>query len=147
MATKASTKSELAGEVLALLSAYFGRYRQRVLEVVQDLGISFGDMRALMVLDGECPRPMRALAEEWACDASNATWMVDRLEERGLVERRPIPGDRRVKAVVLTPQGEATKAELQARLAQPPEDLLALTKSDLLALRDGLSRLPSAPSV
>lgn len=146
MATRAQTKNALAGEAWELLSAYFGRHRQRMLRVVQEFGISFGDMRALMVLDGERPRPMRELAGEWACDASNATWMVDRLEERGLVERRPMPGDRRVKAVVLTAKGEATKVELLARLAQPPEDLMALSKADLQALRDGLVHLPPDPS-
>src|SRR4029453_18040920 len=44
-------------------------------------------------------------AEEWACDASNATWMVDRLEERGLAERRSSPTDRRGKLVGLLARG------------------------------------------
>ena len=45
---------------------------------------------------------MRVLADEWTCDASNATFIVDRLEERGLAERRSVPEDRRLKLVVLT---------------------------------------------
>jgi len=70
---------------------------------------------------------MRALARAWNCDASNATWMVDRLETRGLVERRALLHDRRVKAVVLTPLGAGTKRELLTRLHQPPDDFLAST--------------------
>jgi DNA-binding MarR family transcriptional regulator len=65
---------------------------------------------------------MRALARAWACDASNVTWMVDRLESRGLVERRMLPSDRRVKTVALTPLGASTKAELFTRLNEPPAD-------------------------
>jgi DNA-binding MarR family transcriptional regulator len=43
---------------------------------------------------------MSQLADEWLCDASNATWIVDRLEERGLAERETTPTDRRVKDAV-----------------------------------------------
>ena len=49
---------------------------------------------------------MGELAEHLYCDASNVTGIVDRLEGRGLVERKPDPNDRRVKRLVLTPQGQ-----------------------------------------
>jgi len=62
--------------------------RGRFFAILQEFGLSPGDLRALVALDGDQPRPMRALARAWNCDASNATWMVDRLENRGLVERR-----------------------------------------------------------
>jgi DNA-binding MarR family transcriptional regulator len=52
------------------------------------------------------PLSMGELAEHLYCDASNVTGIVDRLEGRGLVERKPDPNDRRVKRLVLTPQGE-----------------------------------------
>ena len=35
--------------------------------------------------------PMRAIGESLFCDASYVTDLVDRLEERGLIERRPMP--------------------------------------------------------
>ena len=88
---------------------------------------------------------MGELAAVLACDASNATWLVDRLEERGLVERRPYPGDRRVKAVVLTEEGAKLRALLTERLATPPEDLVALDREDLEALHAALERLPHHP--
>jgi DNA-binding MarR family transcriptional regulator len=100
--------------------------RGRFFAILQEFGLSPGDLRALFALDGDQPRPMRALARAWNCDASNATWMVDRLETRGLVERRALLHDRRVKAVVLTPLGASTKRELLTRLHQPPDDFLAL---------------------
>jgi DNA-binding MarR family transcriptional regulator len=53
------------------------------------------------------PRAMGELAEVLSCDASNVTGIVDRLEARGLVERRVVPDDRRVKRLVLTPEGAA----------------------------------------
>ena len=141
MTPRSSTKAALAADVWRQLSEYFQRHRERTHEHLKELGLSFGDMRALLVLDAEHPQPMRALADAWACDASNATWMVDRLEQRGLVERRPFPRDRRVKAVVLTPVGTKTKAQLLERLAEPPEELLQLGRSDLEALRAALAKL------
>ena len=141
MRPPSATKAALAADVWRQLFEYFQRHRERVHEHLKDLGLSFGDMRALLVLDAEHPQPMRALADAWTCDASNATWMVDRLEHRGLVERRPLPADRRVKAVVLTPVGAKTKEELHERLAEPPPELLRLGRSDLEVLRDALVKL------
>lgn len=138
-----STKESLAKEVWGQLYGYFQRHRDVVHQHLTDLELSFGDMRALMVLDAEHPRPMHSLAEAWACDASNATWMVDRLEQRGLVERRMLPSDRRVKAVLLTNAGIEMKVTLLERLSRPPVDLQELSKADLEALRDALARLPA----
>jgi MarR family transcriptional regulator, organic hydroperoxide resistance regulator len=56
--------------------------------------------------------PMSRLARTLSCDASNVTGLVDRLEARGLVERRPSPADRRVKALQLTPAGSRLRAQL-----------------------------------
>jgi DNA-binding MarR family transcriptional regulator len=122
---------------------------QRYLETAREFGLNPGATKLLLELEHDDPRPMRALAETFACDASNVTWMVDQLEERGLVERRTLRNDRRVKTVALTALGEKSKAELLRRVYTPPDDLLALPHRDLVALRDALATLPmpeSAPS-
>ena len=98
--------------------------------------------RALFVLDRTHGRSMSELPDEWLCDASNATWIVDRLEERGLAERRTIPTDRRVKLVVLTATGDRTRHEMIRTLYEPPPELLELDLEDLKALRDAVAKLP-----
>ena len=108
----------------------------------QELGLTPGHMKALLELQPGQPRPMGALAECLHCDASNATWLVDRLEERGLVERGTVPTDRRVKTIVLTPLGAKTRAAVIERLHEPPEELLALDRDDLEELRAALAKLP-----
>src|SRR6266508_3894980 len=120
----------MAAEAWRLLLGCTLAQLERVAGVVRGLGLSPGDVRALLVLD---------------CDASNVTWMVDRLQERGLVERRTRPTDRRVKAVVLTELGSRTKAEVLATLYEPPAGLRGLDRPDLDALRDVLARLSPAP--
>ena len=115
------------------------KHRQRVFA---DGGLTPNDARALFVLDRTRGRSMSELADEWLCDASNATWIVDRLEERGLAERRTIPTDRRVKLVVLTAKGDRTRHEMIRTLYEPPPELLELDLEDLEALRDAVAKLP-----
>jgi DNA-binding MarR family transcriptional regulator len=88
---------------------------------------------------------MRALADEWECDASNATWIVDRLEKLGLAERRNVAHDRRVKLVVLTSKGAKLKAELNEEFLSPPAELLELERTDLDGLLRALEKLPAHP--
>src|ERR1044072_4504086 len=69
-------------------------------------GLTPNDSRALFSLDPRTGRSMRSLADEWQCAPSNATFIVDRLEELGLASRQPLLHDKRVKLVVLTRKGD-----------------------------------------
>lgn len=143
--TSPRSKKAIAAEAWRPLARFFFEtvgHRQRIL---QRHGLTPGDAKALMALDRKEGRPMRTLAREWACDASNATWMVDRLEERGFAERRTVPTDRRVKLVALTPLGVKMREELLEAFYEPPPELLELDRSDLEALRDAVAKLPTAP--
>lgn len=142
MGTRTSSKKALATEAWEPFARFFFetvKHRQRVFA---DRGLTPNDARALFVLDGTRGRSMSELADEWLCDASNATWIVDRLEERGLAERRTMPTDRRVKLVVLTPKGSRTREEMFRKLYEPPPELLELDREELEALRDAVSKLP-----
>jgi len=140
-----TTKAALAADVWRLVLDFFLSHQQDRMRILREYHITPGHMKALFDLDEHEARPMGSLAGAWACDASNVTWIVDRLEERGLVERRTLPGDRRVKAVALTPLGVKTKHELFERMAEPPDDLLDLKTTELAALRAALTRLPRCP--
>jgi DNA-binding MarR family transcriptional regulator len=89
--------------------------------------------------------PMRALADTWRCDASTVTWIVDRLESRGLVRRQLHPTDRRIKAVTLSAEGERLRAQLMDRLLEPPAAMRELSESDLVVLRRVSARLRPSP--
>ena len=105
-----------------------------------------------MQLDEESGLPMHEIATRLACDNSNVTGIVDRLEARGLVTRRPGEQDRRVKYVVPTPLGTEVRAAMGSKLAQVPAAIERLSVEDQRLLRDvlarasengGSSRLPS----
>lgn len=141
VASRPIRTSDLAAGAWAAMFDFFLANRDRHVALAAEYGLTVGPMRTLMSLDASEPQPMRALAETWKCDASNVTWLVDRLEERQLVERRASPTDRRVKTVALTPEGEALKAELLARMYEPPPELESLPAADLRALRRILRKL------
>jgi DNA-binding MarR family transcriptional regulator len=134
----AATAREVWGQVLDLAMSQ----RNRFVHTLTEFGFTFGDFRALAVMEPDQPVPMGSLAHAWNCDASNATWVVDRLEERGLVERRMLPTDRRVKTVVLTELGVKTKAELFHALYAPPQEFLDLDPEHIEALRGAMALLP-----
>ena len=94
----------------------------------------------LRLLEPEQPLPMNDLAGALHCDASNVTGLVDRLEQRRLVERRPGARDRRVKELLLTAEGVALRARVLERMWEPPETINSLSARDQRALRDILLR-------
>ncbi len=108
-------------------------------EVLGRHGLTPNDSRALFALSE--PRTMTWLAATWRCDASNATWLVDRLEEKGLAERAALDGDRRVKLVRLTALGRKTRTAVRRALYRPPRALLDLGAADLDALERTTRRL------
>ncbi len=99
-----------------------------------ELGLTPPHVKALLSLDPDEPRPMRWLAEEFRCDASFVTAIVDRLEERHLVERRPHATDRRVKVVAITAEGMKAKAFAESVLFRVPDELTSLPLQDQEAL-------------
>ena len=109
-------------------------------------GLTPNDSRALFSLDSRTGRSMRSLADEWQCDPSNATFIVDRLEELGLASRQPVLHDKRVKLVVLTRKGDKTRTALLQEFHQPPPEFDRLERADLEALEGMLAKLAPASS-
>ena len=83
---------------------------------------------------------MRKLARKLKCEPSNVTGIVDRLETRGLVERRPDPADRRVKLAAATDEGRRVARSLLESLRFAREPLAGLSDEERLALRGLLRR-------
>ena len=118
--------------------------RRRLSGICDHFGITPGQMRALVTMGAERPRPMKDLATEWHCDASYVTVLVDDLEELGWVERQAHPDDRRSRVVALTPAGHDARRDLLARLGEPPAFFAALTDDEQRTIRDLLRKLLAA---
>lgn len=117
------------------------------------LGVSMSQLHVMSMLDRHGDMPMSRLAEMVDVSLSNATGLVDRMEERGFVERVRVPDDRRVVLVRITETGrrmvddiEVLRAEtlrtVLDRLDPGQLDGIARATADL---RDALAAVAAAP--
>src|ERR687887_2457486 len=120
-------KRSPASEAWALMHDLFHASRRRFLAVASEFELSPPQVRALAVLDPDRPVPMSELADALHCDNSNVTGIVDRLEDRGLVERRSASHDRRVKMLAVTERGAEVRERLAERLEEAPPPLARLS--------------------
>src|SRR5437868_14295104 len=102
-------------EAWQLLVRFFFTQRSSLPPLAADLDLSPAQCHVLHLIEPGRPMPMGQLAETLACDASNVTGLVDRLESRGLVRRHPSVEDRRVKVLDLTPSGSRLRTVLLKR--------------------------------
>ena len=77
-------------------------------------GISMTHLHILWLLEHHGDLTMGRLAELVDVSLSNASGLIDRMEERGLVERIRVPDDRRIVIVRVSPEGEKIRDEIEA---------------------------------
>jgi DNA-binding MarR family transcriptional regulator len=128
------TPDELTREVLGLFAAVNRRYAQESEAAAATHELT--PLQAKALLATEEPVPMRHIADRLYAEPSNVTAIIDRLVSRGLVERHPDPGDRRVKLVAATAHGRAVANDLRARMPFAAAPLGGLTTPQRESLRD-----------
>jgi DNA-binding MarR family transcriptional regulator len=140
MTVTAQARTDAAQEAWELLFRVAKAKHGVVSARLAELDLTPVQGHALRRLDPERPLAMSALADALYCHASNVTGIVDRLESRGLVERRPGADDRRVKTLVLTEEGARVRGRVIELLSEPPPGIASLSEADQRALRDILAR-------
>jgi DNA-binding MarR family transcriptional regulator len=101
----------------------------------------------LNALDQSPVRTQAALADAIGADKTRIIGTLDELQQKGFIERRPDPDDRRVRLLDITPSGQAVKNAVQAGIQRGEERWLAeLTTEEravFLRVLERLSRLGS----
>jgi DNA-binding MarR family transcriptional regulator len=129
---------EIDRDVCKLVHQFAQRLDVHARRVAEELEITATQVVALRELSD--PITARELANRMVCEPSNVTFVLDRLEQQGLIERRPHPTDRRAKQIVLTPAGWRYRANALEQLsAHSP--LAPLTATQQKSLRDLLQTL------
>jgi DNA-binding MarR family transcriptional regulator len=138
-ATTSARKAAVAG-VVDELNGAVRLIRCAATERLVKQGISMTHLQALWRLEESGELPMSRLAEFLAVSDSNATGLIDRMEERGLVTRIRVSDDRRVVLVRLAPAGRDFLHEIQIMKDDLMKVVLARLEDDQLArLRVALS--------
>lgn len=139
MTSLATSTAPVAREAWKLLFELARTKHRSLTAALAELELTAVQAHALRLLEPERPLAMSELADVLHCHASNVTGIVDRLEARGLVERRA-GRDRRVKTLALTEDGARLRERVVELLAAPPLEIAGLPAADQRALRDILAR-------
>lgn len=112
-------------DLLTLFVRVARRVNSEATEALNLLDLTGPLASLLWLLDpaGEAPA-MREVADQLCCDPSSLTFLVDRLSERGLLERQVDPHNRRIKRLVVTTRG----AEVRRKLIDATIDRTSLAK-------------------
>jgi DNA-binding MarR family transcriptional regulator len=141
MSTPSSVETDLGWALGAIMRSYLRAAGQAVAGVP-------GGPRGYQVLAtvgrGE-PSTQLALAQHLGVDRTVMTYLLDDLEDAGLVERRPDPADRRARRVALTETGLSRLNELKRDLQEAENNLLEpLDNDERSTLRELLQRLATS---
>lgn len=128
-------------EAVSLTLALGERLRQRYATIAAEFGLSPMQAKVLSRLSADKPRSMRAIAAHLHVDPANLTAIVDKLEGRGLIERRESLDDRRAKMLVITGLGATTCGAFHAALGAAPGLLAGLPTDRARLLRDVLREI------
>ncbi|GAB3870910.1 MarR family winged helix-turn-helix transcriptional regulator [Kibdelosporangium lantanae] len=133
--------TQFDSDVCQLVHRLAHKLDAHVRKVGDDLGITATQVIVLRELTGAITA--RELATKMFCEPSNVTFVLDRLEKQGLVERRPHPTDRRAKQIVLTPEGKKYRANVLKHLRRdyPLADLDENQRSTLHELLRSLNKV------
>ncbi|HUB98367.1 MAG TPA: MarR family winged helix-turn-helix transcriptional regulator [Solirubrobacterales bacterium] len=102
-------RGDKAPSTLAFLLSQVGIHAaRRFSERMEEIDLQPPLFRILNLVDAAEGRSQQAIGEAIEVPPSRMVALVDELEQRGLVERRPDPLDRRVRALYLTPKGRET---------------------------------------
>jgi MarR family transcriptional regulator, lower aerobic nicotinate degradation pathway regulator len=138
----------LAGQQILPLIDHLARVGRRAVDSGFTGCLRPRHLIALRLLHERGPMPQHGLGAALSLDPSNVVGLLNELEERGLVERRRDPADRRRHIVSLSAGGEEELARTYSRLGLVEDELFSVLSADERAtLHALLERVVGAATV
>ena len=127
--TEARLVSRLPAELVSSGSFLLKRLgflmKDKTIQAFEETGLTPYHHAVLALLEEEPPETQAMIADALGYDRSHLVGMLDELEERGLIERKRDPADRRRHLVSLTPEGKKASTRLRAVIKQVEQDFFA----------------------
>ncbi len=125
--------------------AVFQHFARSMSEALGGDRVSPGEFGVLVLIEANAGINQTALAEAVGADRSTMVPILDRLEKRGLIERRKVPGDRRAHALALGETGRKRMEEFRATVREHERKIGAgMSASERAMLIELLGRLRKA---
>jgi MarR family transcriptional regulator, organic hydroperoxide resistance regulator len=153
-ATASGPLDDPYGPIIADFRAAMNQVKCASSERLLRKGISMAQLHILYTLQRSGEMPMSRLAEVLQVSLSNATGLIDRIEERGFVERTRVPEDRRIVMIRVTDAGRRMLDEvdaissdlLRSVFGRIGRSQVSAVGRAIAALRRGLEEEVGAPS-
>ena len=136
-----------AGEPLPALASRLGyllkhaqlRLAELTAAAMAPFGITGRQCAVLIAIDSQPPPSQQEVARRLGVDRTTMVLLIDELENKRLVQRRPDPGDRRKNVVALTDAGRTTLREASGATAEAERLFLgSLSEDEAGRLREAL---------
>ena len=139
-----SAENKFLNAIENWVNIYLFRSFSEYFEYLKKVGISMQQAYALTFIHYNGPSKISEICEHMMVSAPAASQMADRLEKINLVQRISKPGDRRVRNVMLTEQGEKfVRKSIEARQIWVNEIPTKLSDDQLNRVSDALQLLSS----
>jgi DNA-binding MarR family transcriptional regulator len=148
----ADEAAELVDLMMNLMRSFHRHSAGDTLAVMNEAGLTMGQMVALFILANAGEQTMGVLAQKVQLSPAAATHMIDQLVRAGLVDRLDVPEDRRAKRIAITAEGRALIRRLDTERRRDAAEVVAhlkpqtaqrLTQALRLAIQDLTSSEPA----
>ncbi len=138
-------REELGNEIAGLLGPLVRDLRRALVGCAADAELAPSEAQALWLLEVRDSTTTKDVARALDIDPANASTLVTRLEDRGLVRRQVDARDQRRRLVTLTKEGAALRRRLAICVSKRRPTFRALSTNELATFRDLLRRAAEGP--
>lgn len=107
-----SQQEDLSLKLFIVLSRAMQTIAKRVEEDIKNYGLNTTEFAVLELLYHKGSQPIQKIGEKVLLASSSITYVVDKLEKKRLLIRKPCSEDRRVTYAVITEKGQEFMAEI-----------------------------------
>lgn len=121
---------ELSLKLFVVLTRALNSIKKRVEEDIKRTGLNTTEFAVLELIYSKGDQPIQKIGEKVLIASSSITYVVDKLEEKKLIARKPCPNDRRVTHATITEAGRALMDEVFPQHKQAIQQICAGLATD-----------------
>ena len=117
--------NELSLKLFVVLTRALQSVRKKVEADIRSHQLNLTEFAVLELLFNKGAQPIQKIGDKVLLASSSITYVVDKLEEKKLLERKPCPNDRRITHALLTTQGKELMAEIFPQHSEAIQEIFA----------------------